>query len=120
VDSVRPPKKSVLVEAMLDDCANRRTVSLQRSRADIQAERMKTGTTTSEARQGLSCSDLLSALKYVANESQRNPMESVRDMCNEAFDRYGIPMTAQWSGSDDYPIKFISDNAKADSSAVAD
>jgi cytolysin (calcineurin-like family phosphatase) len=37
-------------------------------------------------------------------------MESVRDMCNEAFDRYNIPMTAQWSGNDDHPIKFISDN----------
>jgi hypothetical protein len=72
---------------------------------------MKTGTTTSEARQGLTCSDLLSALRYVANESQRNPMESVRDMCNEAFERYKIPMTAQWSGNDDHPIKFITDNA---------
>ena len=73
---------------------------------------MKTGTTTSEARQGLTCSDLLSALRYVANESQRNPMESVRDMCNEAFDRYKIPMTAQWSGNDDHPIKFITDNVE--------
>jgi hypothetical protein len=58
----------------------------------------------------LKSTDLLSALRYVANESQRNPMESVRDMCNEAFDRYNIPMTAQWSGNDDHPIKFISDN----------
>lgn len=56
--------------------------------------------------------DWLSALRYVANESQCNPNDSVRDMCNEAFDRYNIPMTAQWSGNDTRPIKFVSDNSQ--------
>jgi len=55
---------------------------------------------------------LLSALRYVANEAQRHPMESVRDIINEAFDRYNLPLDAEWSGYDALPIrfKFHSDN----------
>ena len=50
---------------------------------------------------------ILAALEYVANESQRNPMESVRDICNEAFVKHKMAMFAKWSGNDDAPIKFL-------------
>ena len=44
--------------------------------------------------QALSQSALLDALLYVANNAQKSPNESVRDMCNEAFDICEIPMMA--------------------------
>ena len=49
-------------------------------------------------------SALFSMLLYVANESQRNPMESVRDIVNEAFDDYGFGATAEWSVDENRPI----------------
>lgn len=47
---------------------------------------------------------LLDALRYVANECQRNPMDSVKDILNEAFDDYGLPLYAEWSDDPDRPI----------------
>ncbi len=52
----------------------------------------------------LGCDALLDALRYVANECQRNPMDSVRDIANEAFDTYDLPLVAEWSDDPDRPI----------------
>jgi hypothetical protein len=48
--------------------------------------------------------DLLSALRHVANECQRNPMDSVRDILNEAFDTYDLPIHAEWADDPENPI----------------
>jgi hypothetical protein len=47
---------------------------------------------------------LLDALRYVANECQRNPMDSVRDILNEAFDTYDLPLHAEWSDDPEQPV----------------
>lgn len=59
---------------------------------------------TKEAAKSVDSIDWLAMLHFVANEAQRNPMESVRDMLNEAFDDYGVGMYAEWSGNEDMPI----------------
>lgn len=59
---------------------------------------------TTTPTQALSQSDLLDALRYVANECQRNPMDSVKDIVNEAFDDLGLPLYAEWSDDPERPI----------------
>lgn len=61
-------------------------------------------TTTPE--QSFSQSSLLDALMHVANESQKSPHDSVRDICNEAFDTFDLPIWAKWSDDPDRPISF--------------
>jgi hypothetical protein len=51
--------------------------------------------------------NLLLALKYVDNEAQGNPHDSVRDICNEAFVKYDIPLLAAWETSGDNSIIFV-------------
>jgi hypothetical protein len=51
--------------------------------------------------------NLLLALKYVVNEAQGNPNDSVRDICNEAFVKYDIPLLAAWETSGDNSIIFV-------------
>jgi hypothetical protein len=55
---------------------------------------------------------LLDALRYVACETQRNPADSVRDICNEAFEKHKIPLLATWSTDPERPIQFIPSNDK--------
>ena len=49
-------------------------------------------------------SDLIAALKYVANECQKHPHDSVRDILHEAFDIFDLPLYAEWSDDPDCPI----------------
>ena len=64
------------------------------------------------AASGVDSSALLAALWYVANNAQRSPNESVRDMCNEAFDICEIPLTASWSSDNLMPIRFTKANTQ--------
>jgi len=49
---------------------------------------------------------LLDALIYVANNAQKSPNDSVRDICNEAFDTFNLPLLAKWSDDLHHPISF--------------
>ena len=59
-----------------------------------------------EPKQALSQSALLDALVYVANNAQQSPHDSVRDICNEAFDTFDLPILAKWSDDPERPISF--------------
>jgi len=61
---------------------------------------------TTTPTQALSQSALLDALIYVANNAQKSPNDSVRDICNEAFDTFDLPLWAKWSDDPDHPISF--------------
>jgi hypothetical protein len=61
---------------------------------------------TDETKQALSQSALLDALVYVANNAQQSPNDSVRDICNEAFDTFDLPILAKWSDDPERPISF--------------
>lgn len=52
----------------------------------------------------INSSDLLESLKYVANECQKHPHDSVRDILNEAFEHFDLPIYAEWSDDPDCPI----------------
>ena len=66
--------------------------------------------TNEQPTNAIESSTLLDAFKYVANEAQRNPMDSVRDICNEAFEKHKIPLLAIWSTNSEKPIKFMPSN----------
>jgi len=63
-------------------------------------------------RKELNSTDLLEALRYVANNAQKSPSDSVRDMCNEAFEICNIPLMALWSTDSNMPIQFLPSNRK--------
>jgi hypothetical protein len=50
---------------------------------------------------------LFGILRYVANECQKNPGDSVKDIVNEALDDYGLPYYAEWSDDDEQPISIL-------------
>lgn len=54
---------------------------------------------------------LFGILRYVANECQKHPGDSVKDIVNEALDDYGIPYYAEWSEDDDQPISILPNRA---------
>lgn len=62
---------------------------------------------------GMENHNLVNAIWYICNECQRNPDDSVRDIANEAFDRFGLNYSANWTSNDREPIS-ISPNASAD------
>lgn len=51
--------------------------------------------------------DLIKAIRYIANECQKSPEDSVRDICNEAFEKHDIPLNAHWSSDIYEPIMFV-------------
>ena len=46
-----------------------------------------------------------SVVRYIINEAITNPDESIRDMANESFERYDIPLVAKWTDSMREPIE---------------
>ena len=54
---------------------------------------------------------LFGILRYVANECQKHPGDSVKDIVNEALDDYGLPFYAEWSDNDDQPISILPNKA---------
>ena len=56
---------------------------------------------------GIESTALFGILRYVANECQKHPSDSVKDIVNEAFDDYGLPFYAEWSDNDDQPISIL-------------
>ena len=67
----------------------------------------------------LNSTDLLEALRYVANNAQKSPSDSVRDMCNEAFEICNIPLMALWSTDNNMPIQFLPSNDKGEAQPPA-
>lgn len=65
---------------------------------------------TGNSQTKVNSTDLLEALRYVANNAQKSPNDSVKDICNEAFDICGIPMMALWSTDSNMPIQFFPSN----------
>jgi len=61
---------------------------------------------TTAPTQAFSQSALLGALLYVANNAQKSPRDSVRDICNEAFEMLELPIVAKWTDAPDQPISF--------------
>ena len=51
--------------------------------------------------------DFIKAIRYIANECQKSPDDSVRDICNEAFERCDLPFNAHWSSDSREPIMFV-------------
>ena len=62
---------------------------------------------------GIESTALFGILRYVANECQKHPSDSVKDIVNEALDDYGLPFYAEWSDNDDQPISILP-NDRAD------
>jgi|11_taG_2_1085331.scaffolds.fasta_scaffold240387_1 hypothetical protein len=56
---------------------------------------------------GIESTALFGILLYVANEAQKNPVDSVRDIVNDAFDDWGLAYYAEWSDNDDKPISIL-------------
>ena len=56
---------------------------------------------------GIESTALFGILRYVANECQKHPGDSVKDIVNEALDDYGLPFYAEWSDNDDQPISIL-------------
>jgi hypothetical protein len=56
---------------------------------------------------GIESTALFGILRYVANECQKHPSDSVKDIVNEALDDYGLPFYAEWSDNDDQPISIL-------------
>jgi hypothetical protein len=62
----------------------------------------KTGTA-----EPVASTDLFGILRYVANEAQKNPGDSVKDIVNEALDQHGVGYHAEWSDDDEQPISIL-------------
>ena len=60
---------------------------------------------------GIESTALFGILRYVANECQKHPGDSVKDIVNEALDDYGLPFYAEWSDNDDQPISILPNKA---------
>lgn len=51
-------------------------------------------------------------LRYVANECQKHPGDSVRDIVNEALDSHGVGFYAEWSDDNEQPISILPNNSQ--------